>query len=346
MEIDMFSRTITRGSRALALTSISLVFIVATSPGRVQATAAAPGQTERDLLITRLEAGVESLGGLDPAQRTRMLGNLHSFLDAGLEPNRLVGLFPASEQPCLPGPEALRAQRVVENALAAGLPTDLILTKVQEGCRKHVAPGRVADAADRMGASLRIAADFLQTAARNGVADSFVPPHGWVGNVALNVWGGLADHDLAKLHKKAVERVRSGGCTVEELVAASDCAAGLLTAGAAHDQAVDIAGEALGSGMTPTEMREMSALVAAAQLKAPVDDVLLAVRGRLGNGVGTREIAEHLLQAGWLGPADVPGVGQAGPNAGPGSPGYPGGAGSDTRPTPNGAGSGGTDGSH
>jgi hypothetical protein len=118
---------------------------------------------------------------------------------------------------------------------------------------------------------------------------------------------------------------------VEELVAASDCAAALLTAGASHDEAVDVAGEALDKGMSPTQMREMSALVAAAHLRAPVDDVLFAVKGRLGEGAGSREIAEHLLRAGWLGPADVPGVGQAGPNTGPGSPGYPGGAGSDTR---------------
>jgi hypothetical protein len=338
----MFSRSITRGSRALALASPSLVLvlILATSAGRAQATAEAPGETERNLLITRLEAGVESLDDLDTAQRSRMHGNLHSFLDAGLEPNRLVGLFPATEQPHLPGPEALRAQEVVHDALAAGLPTDLILAKVQEGCRKRVPPARVADAAFRMGESLRVAADFLQTATRSGVEDRAGPPHGWVGNVALNLWGGLTDQDLDQLHQKAVGRVRAGGCTVEELVAASDCAASLFNIGAAHDQAVEIAGEALDSGMTPAQMREMSALMAIAQLEAPVDDVLTAVRDRLGEGVGSREIAEHLLRAGWLGPTDVPGAGQAGPNAGPGSPGYPGGAGSDTRPGPKGPGNG------
>ncbi len=198
----------------------------------------------------------------------------------------------------------------------------------------------MADAAERMGESLRVAADFLQTATRSGVEDDATRPQGWVSNVALNVWGGLADHDLGKLRAEAAARVSAGGCTLEELVAATDCAAGLLAVGAPHDQAVEIAGEALGRSMTPAQMREMSDLVAAAQIRAPVADVLIAVRGRLGEGIGSREIAEHLLRAGWLGPADVPGVGQAGPNAGPGSPGYPGGAGSDTRPGPNGAGNG------
>jgi len=335
----MFSATTTRGPRALALTLILTGLFLATSAGRVQATAAAPGQTERTVLITRLEVGVESLGDLDPAQRASMLGNLHSFLDAGLDPNRLEGLFPASDQPHLPGPEALRAQAAVRAALAAHLPTDLILTKVQEGCRKRVPAARVADAAVRMGESLHLAGAFLQTAADAGVAPSVQPTNGWVNNVAINVWSGLVDLDLSKLQKRAMDR--AGGCTVEALVAASDCAVGLLTVGAPHDQAVDLAGEALGKGLSPVQMREMSALVAAAHLRAPVDDVLLAVRGRLGEGAGSREIAEHLLRAGWLGPADVPGVGQAGPSAGPGSPGYPGGAGADTRPDPTRTGGGG-----
>jgi hypothetical protein len=341
----MISPTITRGSRALALASISLALFLAMSAGRAQATAEAPASTEQQALISRLEAGVESLGDLDTAQRSRMLGNLHSFLDAGLDPNRLEGLFPAGGQSPLPGPEALRAQAAVSDALAAGLPPDLILTKIQEGCRKRVPPARVADAAERMGESLRVAADFLQTAARRGVADAPRAPHGWVDDVALNVWGGLAAGDLDRLQTTAVARLRDGGCTLEELVAATDCAVSLLATGAAHDQAVGIADEALGNGMTPAQMREMSALVAAAHLRAPVDDVLIAVRGRLGDGAGTREIADHLSRAGWLGPGDVPGTGPAGPSAGPGSPGYPGGAGADTRPGPNGSGSG-TGGNH
>lgn len=336
----MFSQTINRGPRALALISCSLALFLATSPDRTQAAVEAPAQTARDLLVKQLEAGVESLSDLDATQRSRMLENLHSFLEAGLDPSRLVGLFPASGQPHLPGPEALRTQVVVDEALAAGLPADLVLTKVQEGCRKRVAPDRVADAAERMGQSLRVAASFLETAAQSGVASGASPAHGRVNDVALDVWSGLASHDLDRLQARAVLRVQAGGCTLEELVAASDCAASLLAAGAAREQAVEIAGEALGSGMTPAQMREMSDLVAAAHLKAPVDDVLVAVRGRLAEGVGSREIAEHLLRAGWLGPADVPGVGQAGPNAGPGSPGYPGGAGADTRPGPNGAGNG------
>jgi hypothetical protein len=269
-----------------------------------------------------------------------MLENLHAFLDAGLDANRLVGLFPADGQPHLTGPEALRAQDAVAAALAADLPADLILTKVQEGCRKRVPPARVADAAQRMGASLRIAGQFLQTATSNGVASKVQPAEAWVDNVAINLWGGLGEPDLARLGEKAAERARTGGCTLDELVAASDCAIGLLTAGAAHDQAVEIASQALGNGMSAAQMREMSALVAAAHLRAPVDDVLIAVRGRLADGVGSREIAEQLLRAGWLGPGDVPGVGQAGPNTGPGSPGYPGGAGADTRSGPDGSGTG------
>lgn len=337
----MFSHRFTRRQRALAPFSVVLILVLATSAGRVQATAEAPGQTERDDLILRLEAGVESLDHLDTAQRSRMLGNLHSFLDAGLDATRLVGLFPANGQPHLPGAEALRAQDAVAATLAAGLPADLILTKVQEGCRKRVSPARVADAAQRMGESLQIAATFLNGATSNGVRASNRSTGGWVDNVALNVWGGLEASDLAKLSEKAMVRARAGGCTVEELVAASDCAAGFITAGADRGQAVAIAGEALGKGMSPTQMRDLSALVAAAHLRAPVEDVLIAVRGRLDDGVGSREIADHLLRAGWLGPGDVPGVGQAGPNTGPGSPGYPGGAGADTRTGATGSGSGG-----
>lgn len=325
----MFSQSPTRDPRALALASIFLVLVLAMSAGRVQATAEAPAMAARTDLIARLDAGVESLDGLDATQRATMLRNLRGFIDAGLDPDRLVGLFPAEGEPHLPAAEALRAQVVVETALADGLPPELILLKIQEGCRKRVAPTRIADAATRMGEALRAADSFLAGAAKAGLTGGERPESGWVHSVALNVWGGIAATDLSALQRKAL--ARDGGGTMEDLVAASDCAASLLTAGATSREAVEIAGEALGKGLSPAQMREMSALVLAAYLRAPAGDVLLAVRDKLGQGASAREIADHLLQAGWLGPADVPGVGPAGPSAGPGSPGYPGGVGSDTR---------------
>lgn len=325
----MISRNPTRDRRALALASTYLVLVLAMSAGRVQATAEAPATAERTALIARLEAGVESLDGLDTTQRAAMLRSLRGFLDAGLDPDRLVGLFPAGGEPHLTAAEARRAQDAVAMAIADGLPADLILTKIQEGCRKRVASSRVVDAAVRMGEALRVADDFLTAARSAGLAGRDSQEPGWVRSVALNVWGGISAGDLTTLQREAL--ARDGGSSLENLVAASDCAASLLTAGATSGEAVELAAAALGKGLSPEQMREMSALVLAAYVRAPVGDVLLAVRDKLGQGASAREIADHLLQAGWLGPADVPGVGQAGPSAGPGSPGYPGGAGSDSR---------------
>ncbi len=328
----------------LILASLLLTLLVLPAPGSAQgsddATGLLPNETP---LPQRLATCIEHSGGIDAPTRQQMQENLRQCLQAGVAPERLVGLFPLDDQPHLDGPEALRAQATVISALAAELPVDLVLTKVQEGCRKGVDPDRIIAAAERMVGCLSTANHFINEVADAGLGETPHPHTGITGNVALHVWGGLTARDLEKLKTKGQERLRDHTCTLDDIVAASGCAANLVGGGASHDGAVGLVGEALGLGLSPQQMREMTALVAAARTRTgQFDNIMTQVRQDLNRGLGTQEMAQQMLRAGWLGPADMPGAGGhgLGPSAGPGSPGYPGGAGQGPGNTSHGMGNG------
>jgi hypothetical protein len=328
----MLSANKVRALRQALPIVIGVVLALALRPDRLQAAVEVPGETARRQIVAQLEAGVESFDNLAPAQRQRMRQNLTEMLAAGLDPTRLTGLFPAPPQPCLPAAEALTAQSAVLDAVQAGLPADLVLSKVQEGCRKHRPPARVAEAAVRMAEALGAAASFLHTASAAGGAGD-ARQASLINGLTLDLWGGLAPADLARLQDAAAARETSGAVfTLEELAAASHCAANVLTTGAEHEAAVGLAVEVIQRHLTPDEMRELADLVSAAGRKAPVADILTAVTQHLGEGLGPSELVEHMVRAGWLGPGEVPGAVGTGVHAGPGNPGYPGGAGDGTRP--------------
>ena len=313
------------GSLAAICLALCILLLPATSRADATTTPTLP-------LQDRLQASVTAASDLDPTASEQMQANLRVCLQAGLDPAQLVGLFPLDDRPHLGGPEALRAQATVISALSAELPVNLILAKIQEGCRKGVDGARIVAAAARMQECLTVAHRVLATATTDGLALAAATTDHATDNLAMHVWSGLTADDLGALTSSATQRKSGQACTVDDLLAASGCAVSLVGAGADHANAVALAGEVLGHGLSAQEIREVAALVTAAQQRSPgFEDILSTVRADLDRGLGAKDMAQQMLRAGWLGPAEVPGAGGRGmgPAAGPGSPGYPGGAGND-----------------
>src|SRR5579862_6766153 len=86
----------------------------------------------------------------------------------------MLGLASAEAAPGLPGdarlaPVRAHLQDVIQRADAAGLPSDMIVSKVREGLAKGVDPARIEAAAVRLADSLAVAQQYV-AARRSGHA--------------------------------------------------------------------------------------------------------------------------------------------------------------------------------
>jgi hypothetical protein len=284
-------------------------------------------EQERQQLQQRLREGVDSADGLEVRERTQMRAHLEVCLSADVPPEDLAGLFPVEGQRRLETGTALKLQERVVAALQAGLPVEPLLAKIREGYVKGVPEARIEAAAGRVADHLSAARAALETARTEGMSAPEDPrrQREQIRTMTQHMWSGLEEGDLVRLREQARLRLRDGSCSTDDFVGACGAAARMMEHGAARADAVDTAGEALRHGWNRSEMSELGAMVAAGELRGgPVDRMLREMRTCLGDGMGPGEMTRYMMQAGWMGPADLDGPGGhgAGPGHAAGDPGY------------------------
>ena len=286
---------------------------------------------QREQAMEQLRVGIDHMEGLDAGERTRMRERLQSCIDAGLPPEQLPGLFPTQNQRHLQARTSVRVQNQVTAALADGLPVEPMVAKVREGCVKGVPDARIEQAANRIEANLRVSRRIM----RESVGDGLTPPAdpqqqaNQVRTMAQHMWSGLQEGDMQRLREQARERLHDGSCQTDDLVGAGGAAVRMMGAGADRSEAVRLSGEALRRGYNRQQMQEMSALLEVGQANGgPLDRMLRDMEECLGEGMGSGEMARHMVRSGWLGPGQMQGPGGhgSGMQHGGGNPGYQGGS--------------------
>jgi hypothetical protein len=288
---------------------------------------------QRDQLRQRLQDGIDT-AGLTANERQQMTQNLEACLRLSLSDNDVATLFPQSgESQRFTSGTLLRFQNRVLAMEQEGLPSEPLVTKLQEARTKGISDTVLDQVTDRMEAHVRAAHRIMVRAVDDGVSPAEDPAQErrMTQVMARQMWRGLSEEQMDQLRERARERVRSGDCSLDQLATAAETAAQIREEGLAPERAVRLAGEALRQGYTVQQMHQLRWMVMASHRHGgPVDDVADDMEDWLQNRMQIREMAQHMIQAGWMGPGDMQGPGGHGPmdNIGEG-PGNQGGHGSD-----------------
>jgi hypothetical protein len=314
-----------RGRGAVVLTTLALLLTLATTTALAQdqdrtrdqvqdqlrlhdGTGDQQGDPDRLQLRQQIRDGIAEAPGLSAEERGQMTQNLETCLQLGLGERELKTLFPAGEaSDPLQARTRLRLQNRVLAAAGEGLPTEPVLAKIQEGLMKGAPEHALEQAALRMEAHVRTANRVMTQAVQDGVEPTGDPTRTrqLVRQMAQNMWSGLNEGDMEQLRQQARLRLRDGSCGVEELAAATETAVQLNAEGLQRARAVRLAGEALQQGYTAQEMRQLRFMVLANhQNGGPVDEIAGDLERCLGEGMGWQEMAQHMFQAGWMGPGE------------------------------------------
>jgi hypothetical protein len=270
----------------------------------------------------RLERRIQAAGDLDEAARHQMRENLAACLRHGVDTEDVEAIFPAPETPgALDGQTCLRLQNRVVAMLEGDLPCEPLLAKVREGMTKRVAAGAIEGVATRLEQHVRQADRVLGEATKDGLEAPQEPQRRreMAGELAQHMFRGLGEGDCDQLRERARLRLRDGSCELEDLAAAAATTMRMREEGVAPRRALEVAGEALQAGYNAREMRELAHMVMASHRHgADLDEIMDGIENGLGDGMGAGEMYRHMMQQGWMGPADMPGPGGHSPGEGQG----------------------------
>jgi hypothetical protein len=273
--------------------------------------------TDPEQLEQRIRDRIRATSGIDEAQRTRMENQLERCLGLGLSDDQVEGLFPMpGARNGMSAADMLRMQQRVLAAAEEGLPVDLLAAKLREGRMKGAPPDTIEVAISRMEEHLRIARREMRRAVKEGVV-----PHQEAGQeqhlqrgLALDMWRGLGEGDLAHLREQARLRARDGSCSTTELAAAAETATVLMEQGQDRRRVREMLGQGLRQGYTAEEMRRIGAMAQAAHRRGgPPEEVLAMLEEQLQQGARLEEMFRHMMRQGWMGPGDIQGHGAHSP---------------------------------
>lgn len=287
---------------------------------------------DREQIRNRLQLTIGADPALDEGQRLQMREHLEACFAHGFSADQLESLFSTGREDGWTAQERLRLQHRIRSAAEADLPVELLVGKLAEARSKGVAAAALEGALTRIEQHLRTAQQVMNQAAGDGVAPAGDQPRHrrLVQEMAQHMWRGMDEDGLRQLREQARRRVREGGCSLEDLTAASAMATSLRELGVQRDRALRLAGDALRNGYQARQMHELRLMAAASERADGVRPFLDDLEGCLSEGMQYRETHRHMMQAGWLGPGEMhsPGGAHPGGDLGGGGPGGGSGGGS------------------
>jgi hypothetical protein len=151
-------------------------------------------------------------------------------------------------------------------------------------------------------------------------------------HLAHCLWDGLTEGDMEQIRERSMNRAHDGGCTTDEFVAACQAATRFVHGGMSHDQGVHMAGEAMHNGYSAADMRTMGyMMMSGSGMEDHHAEMMGHMQGWIEEGMSMDAMTHHMMEGGWMGPADMMGAGGTGhmDNMGTGGPGHDGGMGGD-----------------
>ena len=274
-----------------------------------------PGEQpqDRQRLREQIRERIHQDPALDPQQRERMEQNLERCLRLGLEDDQVEALFPMEGgEGQTQARHMLQWQKRVMTAAEEGLAEDLLTDKLHEGRMKGVDAAEIDRAMDRLQQNLRLAHREMTRAVEDGATPSpdATTERQLQRGMAMDLWRGLNEGDLEHLREQARERARDGSCSTVDLAAAAETATDLVESGIEHQRSREMAGAALGQGLSAREIREMGHVVrVAARHGGPPEDMVNWLENRLRYGQSMEGLVREMMHHGWLGPRDMSGPG-------------------------------------
>ena len=315
-----------------------LILILLVVPAQAQDPGSDPvgGATSvADQTRLRQEIGrdIADYPGTDGPIRERMMNNLGECFRHGMTDGQVRALFPEAGSSGTAHVEAMLAMqdRVLDLA-DRDLAIEPVMDKIMEGRTKHVPYDRLEPVVDRLGHSLQVSHRIMMEAIDDGVTRPATRDgmHDANRDLARCLWDGLGEHDLEHLAEQARVCARDRDCHTDDLVAASQAATRFTHSGMDRAEAVTMAGEAIRNGYSAASMRAMGdMMVGAAAMNEHHAEMTNHMREWIHEGMSMDDMTRHMMEGGWMGPADMMGPGGHNPmdNMGGGGPGHHGGMG-------------------
>lgn len=273
----------------------------------------APGDHDRKEMHRQISDQINQAPALNQQVRERMMNNLEASFQHGLSIEEIRALFPE---------EGIRGTDHAEQMLAMqdhvigladmDLPVGLMMEKLMEGRMKHVPAGRMEPVLEQTANNIQLSRRMMIGAMEGGVRAPGTDAEMQEGNSALAhcLWDGLTEQDLERLREQAMDRARDRGCSMDEFVASAETANRFAHGGMNHDRAVAMAGEALQNGYSADDLRTMGyMMMSGSEMGEHHAEMMNRMQSWIGEGMSMDEMTRHMMEGGWMGPADMMGPG-------------------------------------
>jgi len=284
-----------------------------------------------DQIRHQIREQIDAHQGMDAPQRNHMRNNLDNCLGHGMNGEEIQALFPLEGGHGSGNAELMLAMQDQVLALVdLDLPMDPMMTKIMEGRMKNVPADRLERVLTQTGNNIRYSHQMLMGAIEGGVQT----PHSGSGmhdannELAHCLWDGLSEDGMDQIRERAMNRAHDGTCTTDQFVAACQAATQFAHSGMNQDQAVHLAGEAMHNGYSATDMRTMGfMMMSGSGGDGHHGEMVANMQEWVHEGMNMDEMTHHMMEGGWMGPADMMGAGgQHGmDNMGGSGPGHDGG---------------------
>lgn len=251
--------------------------------------------------------------GMTGPQREQVMNNFDICVQQGMAEDQVQVLFPAEGgRGSAWADHMLAMQEHVLGLVDNDLPVNLMLEKIMEGHTKHVPPVLIDRVLAQTGHNIRFSRGMMMGAIEGGVhgprTDSGL--HEANCEFARCLWDGLTEQGLEQLQEHARYRAQVGTCTMGEFVAAAQAATQFAHHGIDHDQAIHIAGEAMHAGYSAAEMRTLGYMMMSGHgMAGQHSEMMDHMHEWIGEGMSMDEMTQHMMEGGWMGPADMMGAG-------------------------------------
>ncbi len=285
--------------------------------------------------VRDIRQNIEQHSPADSPQSDQLMANLDRCLNQGMNSEQVQTMFSAGD---FDNPDQVRDMLAHQDRILvvgeAGLPMEPMMEKFREGHMKHARAEMMDRVLAQTDHNIRVSDRVVRETVAGGVHPSGHPGeiNSAIVDVSRCLWDGLHEEDLEHIGQNARMQSRNGGCGLGEFVAANQAATRFTQSGMQRHQAVVMASEALHNGYSAQEMHTMGdMMMTGTHWDGDHQEMMDNMGDWIHQGMSMDEMTEHMMDGGWMGPADMMGPGGSHPmnDMGWGGAGHHGGMGDD-----------------
>jgi hypothetical protein len=299
-------------SRLILLTSLVLATVAMTGLAWAQGDPAVPAGDHNESRQQVREI-IDGHPGMDEAMRDRMQNNLERCMQYGMTGEEVHALFPGDRTHGMDQMEHMLSMQDLVLGLADGdFPIGPMMEKIMEGRMKNVPANRLEHVLDQTQHNIRHSHQMMMGAIEGGVQapSTRTGMHNANSQLSHCLWDGLTEEGMDQIRERAMDRAHDGSCSTDDFVAACQTATQFNHGGISHDQAVQLAGEAMHHGYSASDMRTMGyMMMTGSGMEGHHAEMMNHMHGWIQEGMTMDEMTHHMMEGGWMGPADMMGAG-------------------------------------